>query len=173
MRSKIGAGIAAGLLAGIVFGLLMQVMTMPEGGPMAMPAPGDMPMAAGGRKPMMTMFAQVLGSDRLVLGWIYILVSSVVMGGIFGWLLGGRATRLGGGLAWGALYGILLWLLGALALMPVLVGMDPFSPITMPSMRPTAMASLGAHVVSGLVLGGAFAGLYRGKPSSSQPTTHG
>lgn len=166
MRSKIGAGIAAGLLAGLVFGILMQILTMPgggpmpSGGPMAMPSGGEMPMAAG-RKPMMTMFAQVLRSDRLLLGWIYILVSSVVMGGVFGWLLGDRASRMGGGLAWGALYGFLLWLLGALALMPVLVGMDPFSPITMASMRPTAIASLGAHLLSGLILGGAFAGLVR------------
>jgi hypothetical protein len=156
MRSKIGAGIVAGLLAGVVFGVMMHVITTP------------MPM--GGRMPMMTMMAHVVRSDSLVAGWIYLLVNSVVMGGIFGLVLGDRATRIGGGLAWGALYGALLWVLGALVLMPLLLGMEAFAPMTMAPMRPGAWQSLGAHVLSGLILGGTFAGLYRRHPAASPPT---
>ncbi|HYN20912.1 MAG TPA: hypothetical protein VE078_08130 [Thermoanaerobaculia bacterium] len=152
MRSKIGAGVVAGLLAGLVFGILMHMLTTP------------MPMAEGGRMPMMAMLAQVVRSDNLIAGWVYLLFNSVVVGGIFGYVLGGRATRIGGGLAWGALYGVLLWILGGLILMPLLLGMAAFAPLTMAPMRPGAMGSLAAHLLSGLILGGVFAGLYSREP---------
>ena len=115
MRSKVGAGAVGGLIAGVIFGTLMQMMTSPT------------PM--GGRMPMIMMMAQVVRSDGLVGGWIYLLVNSVVFGGIFGSVLGDRAARMSGGLAWGALYGVLLWFLGALILMPVLLGMAAFAPL--------------------------------------------
>jgi hypothetical protein len=156
MRSKIRAGIVAGLLAGVLFGVMMHLITTP------------MPM--GGRMPMMTMMARVVRSDSLVAGWIYLLVNSVVMGSLFGIVLGERARRIGGALVWGALEGVLLWFLGALVLMPVLLGMAAFAPITIPSMRPGAWQSLGAHVLSGLILGGVFAALYRRYPAASPQT---
>ena len=157
MHSKIGAGVVAGLLSGLVFGILMHMLTTP------------MPMAEGGRMPMMAMLAQVVRSDNLIAGWVYLLFNSVVVGGIFGYVLGGRAARIGGGLAWGALYGVLLWVLGGLILMPLLLGMAAFAPLTMAPMRPGAMGSLAAHVLCGLILGGVFAGLYSGEPAASQP----
>jgi hypothetical protein len=168
MRSRIGAGVLAGLLAGLVFGILMQTMTMPAlgDGSMAMPSGGHMPMAPEDRVPMITMMARVLRSQSLVIGWIYVLVGSAVIGGIYGRVLGGRATKFGPGLAWGALYGIIVWFLGALILMPVLLGMSPFAPLTSAPMRPSTMASLGAHVLAGLILGAVFAFLYRGPAAS-------
>jgi hypothetical protein len=163
MRSRIGAGVVAGLIAGLVFGILMQMMTMPalrEGG-MAMSGGDQMPMAGKDRIPMMTMMARVLRSESLVVGWIYVLVSSAVIGGIFGQILGGRAAKVGPGLAWGALYGVIVWFLGALILMPVLLGMSPFAPLTIAAMRAATIANLGAHILAGLILGGIFAALYR------------
>lgn len=157
MHSKIGAGVVAGLLSGLVFGILMHMLTTP------------MPMAEGGRMPMMAMLAQVVRSDNLIAGWVYLLFNSLVVGGIFGYVLGGRAARIGGGLAWGALYSVLLWVLGGLILMPLLLGMAAFAPLTMAPMRPGAMGSLAAHVLCGLILGGVFAGLYSGEPAASQP----
>ena len=118
---------------------------------------------------MMAMLAQVVRSDNLIAGWVYLLFNSVVVGGIFGYVLGGRAARIGGGLAWGALYGVLLWVLGGLILMPLLLGMAAFAPLTMAPMRPGAMGSLVAHLLSGLILGGVFAGLYSREPAASQP----
>jgi hypothetical protein len=153
MHSKIGAGIVAGLIAGVAFGVMMHLISTP------------MPM--GGRMPMMAMMAQVVRSDSFLAGWIYLLVNSVLMGGIFGLLLGGRASSFPRGLVWGALYGVLLWVLGALVLMPLLLGMEAFAPLTMASMRRGAWLGLGAHVLSGLLLGGAFAGLYRRGPAAS------
>jgi hypothetical protein len=155
MRSKIGAGLVAGLLAGLAFGIMMQMMTTP------------MPM--GGRMPMMAMVAQVVRSDSLTVGWIFLLFNGVVMGGIFGYVLGGRAARIGGGLAWGALYGLFLWVLGGLILMPIFLGMAAFAPLTMAPMRPGALGSLVAHLVCGLILGGVFAGLYSRNSAASQP----
>jgi hypothetical protein len=153
MRSKMGAGIVAGLLAGAAFGVMMHRIFIPS------------PM--GGEMSMMAMMARVVRSDEVVAGWMYLLVNSAVMGGLFGLVLGDRASRLDRGLAWGALYGFLLWVLGGLLLMPLLLGMEVFAPLTMASMRPGAWLSLGAHGISGLILGGAFALLVRRRPRDS------
>jgi hypothetical protein len=164
MRSKTGAGVVAGLCAGLVYGIVMQMVTVPMAGGGGMPMPGgsEMPMDAGGRMPMMAMVAQVVRSDSLAVGWVFLLITGAAMGVIFGWVLGDRATRIGGGLAWGALYGVLWWVLGTLILMPILLGMSAFAPLTMAPMRPGAMWSLAAYLVSGPILGAVFAGLYRG-----------
>jgi hypothetical protein len=147
MRSRVAAGIVAGLMAGVVFGFLMHGISVPS--------------SMGGRMPMIRMMAAVVRSNSLLAGWAYLLASSVAMGGIFGFALGNRATSLGKGLAWGVVYGVLVWLVGALVVMPVLVGMEALSPISMPALRPSTWASLGAHVIAGLVLGGSFARLWR------------
>ena len=172
MRSKFGAGIVAGLLAGLVYGIVMQMVTLPtpmpaEGAPMS--GGGGVPMSEGDRLPMMAMVAQVIRSDSLVVGWIFLLIVGMAMGAIFAWALGDRAVRIGGGLAWGLLYGILWWVLGTLTLMPILLGMPAFAPITMVSMRPGAMWSLAAYLLSGPILGVVFAGLYSGRPGAPEP----
>lgn len=172
MRSKIGAALVAGLLAGVVYGIVMQLVTMPapmsgaempmsgEGG---MTTPGSgMSMADRDRVPMMAMVAQVVRSDSLAVGWVVLLVAGMAMGAIFAWILGDRADRIGGGLAWGLLYGLFWWVLGTLILMPLLLGMAAFSPLTMAGMRTGAMWSLAAYLLSGPILGGVFAGLHRG-----------
>ncbi|MGI8410216.1 MAG: hypothetical protein ACR2M8_10105, partial [Pyrinomonadaceae bacterium] len=127
MRSKIVVGIVAGLIGGVVFGMMMQMMAAPDG------------------KPMMAMVAQVVRSESLVVGWLYHLFNSAVIGGIFGWLLGNRIGGYGTGLLWGALYGIGWWILGGLILMPLFLGMSAFAPLMMEMMRPVAMGSLMGH----------------------------
>jgi hypothetical protein len=147
MRSPVGAGIVSGLIAGVVFGMMMTMMTAPT--------------PDGGRMPMMAMVAQILGSTSLVVGWVYHLFNSAVIGGIFGWLLGHRPLGWGGALGWGALYGAAWWILGGLILMPLFLGMPAFAPLMMPEMRPVAIGSLMGHLIFGLILGGAFLGLRR------------
>jgi hypothetical protein len=169
MRSKTGAGVGTGLLAGFVYGIVMQLVTVPMAGGGAMPGGGEMTMDAGARMPMMAMVAQVVRSDSLAVGWIFLLLMGMVMGAIFAWVLGGRAARIGGGLAWGALYGVFWWVLGTLILMPILLGMSAFAPLTMAPMRPGALWSLAAYLLSGLILGAVFAGLYRGEPAAPGP----
>lgn len=147
MRSRIGAGVLAGLTAGLVFGTMMQMMSAPT------PEAGQMPM--------MVMVAKVVGSRSLIVGWIYHLFNSAVIGAIFAWLFSRRVVTVGNGLAWGALYGIGWWVLGGQILMPVLLGMPPFASIMMPPMRMVAAGSLIGHLIYGLILGGLYPALAR------------
>jgi len=138
MRSKITAGIVGGLIAGLVFGVMMQMMPTPEG------------------MPMMAMVAKVVRSESIAIGWLYHLFNSAVIGAVFGWLPGNRVHGYGAGLGWGALYGGAWWILGALILMPMFLGMPAFAPLTMEMMRPVAMGSLIGHLIYGIILGASF-----------------
>ena len=151
MRSDIGNGITAGLVGGIVFGIMMQMMNAPT--------------PDGGRMPMMAMVAMVLGSMSVFVGWLYHLFNSAVIGAIFGWLFSGRTQSLVAGLGWGAVYGFVWWILGALILMPVFLGMPPFASLLMAPMRPVAMGSLVGHLIYGIILGGGFVILKQGTTS--------
>ena len=142
MQSRISSGAIAGLIAGLVFGLMMQMMSAPT--------------PEGGRMPMMAMVAMVVGSSSVVVGWIYHLFNSSVIGAIFGWLLGPRAISAGSGLAWGVLYGLVWWIVGGQLLMPLALGMPPFASLMMPPMRMVAIGSLIGHTIYGLILGGLF-----------------
>ena len=137
MRSRLTAGALAGLLAGVVFGVMMQMMSAPT--------------PDGGRMPMMAMVAMVVRSKSLVVGWLYHLFNSAVIGALFGALLGGRAQGYGSGAGWGALWGVVWWVLGALILMPARLGMDLFA------LNSAAWRSLIGHVIYGLLLGAVYA----------------
>jgi hypothetical protein len=148
MRNNMPAGALAGIIAGVIFGIMMQRMTAPT--------------PDGREVPMMMMVAQVVRSDSLAIGWLYHMVNSAIIGGIFGWLLGDKtADRIGAGAKWGALYGFGWWILGGLILMPLLLGMPAFASLRMAPMRPVAMGSLLGHLIFGIVLGIAFAWLRR------------
>lgn len=143
MQGTLRAGAVAGLVAGVVFGLMMQMMS----------APGP----DGTSMPMMVMVARVVGSSSVAVGWLYHLFNSAVIGAAFGLLLGGRIRgRAGRSVLLGAGWGILWWVLGGLILMPLFLGMPPFSPLRMAPMRPVAMGSLVGHLVYGALLGTSF-----------------
>jgi hypothetical protein len=150
MQSKIGVSIIGGLLAGVVFGILMSMMMAPT--------------PEGGQMPVMAMIGQIVGSPTVAAGWAYHLFNSAVIGAIFGWLFGARATSYSAGFLWGAAYGFFWWILGGLILMPMLLGMAPFAPLMMPPMLMVAMGSLVGHLIYGVILGGVFVWLYRGMP---------
>jgi uncharacterized membrane protein YagU involved in acid resistance len=154
MRSKLVAGALAGVLAGIVFGIMMQMMSAPT--------------PEGGSMPMMAMVAMVVGSQSLVVGWVYHLFNSAVIGALFGVLLGARVGGYGSGATWGALWGIVWWVLGGLILMPIFLDMPPFAALRMPPMRPVAWGSLAGHLIYGVILGGAFVRL-RGASAARMP----
>lgn len=155
MNSKIIVGIVAGLIAGVVFGIMMTMMTAPT--------------PNGDSMPMMAMVAMVVGSTSLAVGWLYHLFNSAVIGGIFGWLLGNRVHTYGSGLGWGALYGVVWWILGGLVLMPLFLGMSPFAPLMMAPMRMVAMGSLVGHLIFGLILGGGYVLLHHEVPPEPHP----
>jgi uncharacterized membrane protein YagU involved in acid resistance len=143
MASRIGAGAAAGVLGGIVFGLMMQMMMAPT--------------PDGGRMPVIAMVGQIVGSPTVGAGWLYHLFNSAVIGAIFGWVF---VDRSAGGyravLGLGALYGLAWWIIGGLVLMPLMLGMPAFAPLTMPPMRTVALGSFAGHLVYGLILGIAY-----------------
>jgi hypothetical protein len=112
--------------------------------------------------PLLAMVGQIVGSPTLAAGWMYHLFNSAVIGGIFGWLLGGRVQNYRSGLGWGAAYGLVWWILGGLILMPLFLGMPVFAPLMMPPMRMVAVGSLVGHVIYGVILGGAFVWLHSG-----------
>ncbi|HEU5303371.1 MAG TPA: hypothetical protein VFU40_01895 [Gemmatimonadales bacterium] len=142
MRTNLTAGVIAGLVAGVVFGIMMTVMRAP--------APDGTSM------PMMTMVAKVVGSASLAAGWAYHLFNSAVIGGLFGWVLGSRIGGYASVAGWGAVYGIVWWVIGGLILMPLLLGMPALAPLQMAPMRPVAFASLLGHIMFGAILGAAF-----------------
>lgn len=149
--NKIGAGIIAGLIAGVVFGMMMQTMMAPT--------------PNGGQMPMMAMVAMVVHSKSIATGWLYHLFNSAVIGGIFGGLFGALiAGSYGKGFGWGIFYGFIWWILGGLVLMPILLGMSAFAPLTMPMMHKVAMGSLMGHLIFGMILGLVSVGLLKGSP---------
>ena len=148
MTSRIAAGVVSGLIGGVVFGILMQMMTAPT--------------PDGGQMPVIAMVGQIIGSPTVAAGWAYHLFNSAVIGALFGWLLGGRAWTYGTGLGWGAVYGLVWWVLGGLVLMPIMLGMPAFAPLMMPPMRMVAVGSLVGHLIYGLILGGLYVTVARG-----------
>jgi hypothetical protein len=154
MRSDIGNGIVAGLVGGVVFGIIMQMMNAPT--------------PEGGQMPMMAMVAKVVRSDNMAVGWIYHLFNSAIIGAIFGWLLGSRSLKFGATIGWGAAYGFIWWILGALILMPLFLGMPAFAPLQMKPMLPVAMGSLMGHLIYGVILGSGFSMLKQGIPGMTR-----
>ena len=146
MRQGPVAGALAGLGAGFVFGVMLQMLSAP--------------MPAGGSVPMIVMVAGILRSDSVIVGWLYHLINSVVIGGIFAWFLGERiGNKFARGAGWGVAYGFVWWVMGGLVLMPLMLGMAAFSPLrTMPV---AAFGSLLGHALFGYVLGVGLAWLQR------------
>ena len=125
-ENRISGGIAGGVVGGLVFGILMQWM-------------GFMPTVAA-----------LVGSDSTAVGWVVHAVLSIAFGIIFAVLLGNLATTYGTGLMWGLLYGVAWWIVGALWLMPVILGLSPQFINAFDAMR---LTSLFGHALFGLVLG--------------------
>ena len=161
MRSKLGGGILVGILAALPYGLIMSIVTSPMGMPgMESMATGSS-VAMGDREPMIMMVAHMVRSDSLAVAWILLLLAGALMGVLFGVLLGSRPARPRAWLVLGTLYGAAWWIVGTLVLMPVVLGMPAFSPLTDPSMRGGATVSLAGYLVSGMILGGVYALLRR------------
>lgn len=143
LSSRIGAGVLGGLIAGLVFGVMMHmtIVTTP----------------AGDRVPMMAMIAQTIGSPSLAVGWIFHLFNSALFGAIFGLLVGLRTmVSTASAVGVGAAYGIALWIVGGLILMPLMLGMAAFAPLIMSVLHFAAAVSFIGHLVYGVILGALF-----------------
>jgi uncharacterized membrane protein YagU involved in acid resistance len=95
MGKAIKASLIGGAVAGVLFGILMQMMGK------------------------ISMIAMMMGSDSLAVGWIIHMMISLIFGAGFGVLVARREKVYG--LA--TIYGIVLWVVGPLVIMPAMMGM--------------------------------------------------
>jgi hypothetical protein len=115
-------GMVGGLLGGLVFTLVMVQI-------------GFLPMVAS-----------LIGSSSITTGFFVHLGIALFVGASYGLLFRGRSFDLGSALGWGVCYGFFWWVLGALTLMPVLLGGSP-------SWTAEAAAGLTASLVGHLAYG--------------------
>ncbi len=108
MERRIGTGLVAGLIAGIVFTLV--ALFLKTTGP------------DGGQTSMLIVAAEELHSHGWVAGWIASLIYTIVIGGIFGWLVSAEAPNEPRLMVWGGLYGLVWWILSGLFVVPALLG---------------------------------------------------
>ncbi|MFW5748555.1 MAG: hypothetical protein ACOCYT_02955 [Chloroflexota bacterium] len=127
-RNTIVKGAVAGLIGGSVFGVQMAVMGM------------------------LPMVADMVGSSSVLVGFIVHMIISAVIGITYvplGTRLNGWLQIVGAGIAWG----ILWWVLGALIIMPLVLGMGD---MVLQVGEPQLM-SLNGHIMFGIVMAGFFA----------------
>lgn len=121
-------GVTAGLIGGSVFGVQM---------------------AVGGMLPMV---AQLIGSQSPVVGFIVHLLISAVIGAVYGVI----AARLPAGwlvsMGAGIVNGIVWWVLGALVIMPLMLGMTDM----VFQIGDAQWMSLVGHLIFGIVTAGFF-----------------
>lgn len=121
---QLTAGVVGGLVGGVLFGVMMQMMGM------------------------LGMVAGLVGQDGAAVGWVVHLAISVLFGLGYAVTIGPRSTSWSRALGLGAAYGVVWWVLGALIIMPAILGM-PVLQVGTPQVQ-----SLVGHIVYGLALGG-------------------
>ena len=143
MEKRIGAGLVAGLIAGIVFTLVALFLKtrLPD----------------GEQTSMLVVAAEALHSHGWVAGWIASLIYTVIVGGVFGWLVRTETSNEPRMMMWGGLYGLAWWIVSGLLVIPALLAKIPLSSAALDAVRPVALASLIEHLLYGVILGFIFA----------------
>ncbi|GAB4325910.1 MAG: hypothetical protein Kow00117_13430 [Phototrophicales bacterium] len=118
-------GITAGLVAGSVFGVMMATMGM------------------------MPMIADMIGSTSIVVGFILHMIISAAIGGSYAIIAERIPNSWIISLGAGSAYGIVWWVLGALIIMPLVLGMNDMVLV----IEDMQLMSLIGHVMFGVVLG--------------------
>jgi uncharacterized membrane protein YagU involved in acid resistance len=126
LGQRIVGGVIGGIIGGLVFGAWMGVMGM------------------------LPMVASVVGSKSVVVGFLYHMFNSVIIGAAFGLVFGTFSHTYVQGVFFGLLYGTIWWVLGPMILMPLMLGMGmQFGAAFTPPM----LMSLVGHLLYGLVTG--------------------
>ena len=134
------AGIAGGLAGGVIFGAMMQMMGM------------------------LAMIGGLIGQESAGVGWIVHLGISVVFGLIYAVTFGSLSASWGRAAGFGAVYGVIWWVLGALVLMPASMGMPVFQIGAM------QLQSLVGHLIYGVALGVVFQALVQSRSEQRAPS---
>lgn len=135
---RIGAGVVGGLAGGVLFGVMMHMMGM------------------------IGMVGGLVGQEGAGVGWVVHLVIAAAIGAGYGATFGQLDHTWGRAAGFGALYGLVWWVLGPLLIMPAWLGM-PVLQVGTPQ-----MFSLVGHLAYGLVTGLVVAGVLRQR-GASQP----
>lgn len=98
--SSIVNGAIAGLVGGAVFGMMMALMGM------------------------LPMVAMLVGSESAVVGFIVHMAISAFIGAVYGVVASRLPQSTGVAIGAGAVNGVIWWVLGALILMPLMLGMS-------------------------------------------------
>lgn len=120
-QRPIRAGIIGGVIAGIVFGMLMQMMGM------------------------ISVIASMVGSESTFVGWIIHMIISIVFGIGFGIIV----KKNGSYYKISIIYGVVLWIVGPLVIMPMMMGMGTNLPQAFTSDQ---LMNLMTHVFFALIL---------------------
>lgn len=101
LQTAVIRGIIGGIAGGVIFGIMMALMNM------------------------LPMVGMLIGNTSPIIGFGVHMVISIIIGAIYG----GIATRIpnnnwGIVIGTGVIYGIVWWVLGALVLMPIMLGMN-------------------------------------------------
>lgn len=121
--SAIKAGAVAGLGGGAVFGMLMAMM-------------GTLPMVA-----------MLAGSESATIGFLLHMIISAAFGAVYGFVAARLPRTAGAAVVAGTANGMVWWVLDALILMPLMLGM----PQMVFQIEQTQWFSLMGHVIYGVV----------------------
>jgi uncharacterized membrane protein YagU involved in acid resistance len=135
MTQSLINGVVGGIAGGVVFGLMM---------------------TAQGMMPMVAMLAR---SESVVVGWGVHLIISAFIGAVFGVVASRMPASWGVTLGAGVVNGVVWWVLGALILMPLILGMGEMV-LQIGDMQ---ISSLIGHVIFGVIA----AAVYRWMASRS------
>ena len=133
MFSAITSGAIAGLGGGAVFGMMMGMMGM------------------------LPMVAMLPGSESPIVGFLVHMVISAGIGGLYGLFASRLPLKAGPAVIAGAINGVVWWVLGALILMPVMLGMAQM----VLQIGEAQWFSLMGHAIYGVITGLLFIPLYK------------
>ena len=121
-------GAVACLASGVIFGVMMAIQGM------------------------LPMVGMLIGLENALIGFVVHMVISAFVGVTFGLIFRQVVTNLSLSIGLGLAYGLFWWILGALTLMPLLLGL----PDMVMQIGQMQIMSLFGHVIFGIVLGLVF-----------------
>lgn len=121
-------GALAGLVGGLVFGAMMAFMGM------------------------LPMVGMLVGQESAVIGFVVHMVISAIIGAGYGLVAPRLPAGAGTAVVFGAVYGVIWWVLGALVMMPLMLGMSEMVFV----IQQAQVMSLIGHILFGVITGLAF-----------------
>jgi uncharacterized membrane protein YagU involved in acid resistance len=131
--SHLIAGALAGLAGGLAFGILMGMMGM------------------------LPMVGMLVRQDSAVVGFLVHMAISAFIGAVYGLIAGRLPASWGTAVVAGLVYGAIWWVLGALVLMPLMLGMAQM----VLQIGPDQWVSLVGHLIYGVITALVFVPLSR------------